>query len=548
MKNPNYIAITLGPIISTIIEAKKSRAKWAASYFFSWFTKMIVSEAKDKYKILLPYSKNILDAENGSGLYADRIYFYADENCTKLKIEGVINKIITDIAEDISKHLNRSNINYIPFLTDYLNCHVIETNSTELSLANLPLQTINNKLDKAELWKNAPYKYEENPLQAYFELQTYNKTKLVDDAFKGKSRYNIANKIKRYFYSLTEITTTTLFRLHQGRYEAIIEKVFYDQEISIEEDIELMDAFIADESEVFKVLPHHKYYAIMYADGDNIGTLLKGLDKRDDRNEALAEFSKSLLDFGVKTDKTIEEYGGNGIYLGGEDILAFLPVACVENGNKETTQNIFSLIKKIDENFKNTVQEVAKNYKIDEPTLSYGIMIGYYKKPLKESMLIALDLLNTNAKSKPNKNAIAIRFEKHSGQFTECCIEKNKNQSYNDINKFMLDYTSTLNYNTLEIDQNCKMLNGLVHRFKDTLFEKILLQITNVENLEERINAIFENFFDEQIHKQNQFLEKVKLMCKSLFEEYENKEEGLKILYSIARIALFINSKREENG
>ena len=49
-----YIAITIGPVVRTLMLTKKTRELWAASYLFSWIMKQLASELrKDPQRVFI---------------------------------------------------------------------------------------------------------------------------------------------------------------------------------------------------------------------------------------------------------------------------------------------------------------------------------------------------------------------------------------------------------------------------------------------------------------------------------------------------------------
>lgn len=536
-----YLALTIGPIYATFDQAKRTRAVWAASYFFSWFIKQLTYITKnDGYEILLPYSKTkpfiqggvplpyedvTCPSAYGSGLYADRIYF---EPCGKTKedLESIIKTVILKIANDI----NPNNVKAVStYLQQYLNYHIVEA---EISDKKLVLKTLNDLLDQQELKHNYALNNDHNYLIEYFEPKEISKSILAKDAF-GE------NNKDRKFRSIPEIATTTLYRTgDRVKYNGSLHADFKN------EDTELIDEL---KRNGFEILPYHKYYAVLYADGDNVGALLKRISGE---FGDLREFSKRLFDFGLKAEEVIANYGGNGIYLGGEDILAFLPMACLDEAGSKN-QTIFHVIQQLDECFADTLGIYAKEKGFDPPTLSYGIMISYLKHPLKESMHDAHDLMDKVAKTKPYKNAIGFRFQKHSGQFMECCIEKSKTSSWDFIKKMVEEYTKQIS-DEKELKTKSDLLSGVIHRLKDDLFFEIFCAAAH----EKRLEAFFENFFDEKVHlgtdnPKNIFLQKVRDLSEKVFKDYtdNNKnpdfQECRDIIFTVLRFIHFINSKRE---
>lgn len=540
MPNQTYIATTIGPIYQTIYEAKRSRATWAASYFFSWFNKQLFEAVeKANFNILLP-SNYKPKSKQGAGFYADRMYIKKEGGCSVENVKALASKIIATVATDIKAHISTSKTEQEIeiWLQQYINLHIIEVEAK----GDFHLAELNQQLDQAELFQNMPFDYDWNPIQAYFSLNISStsdeneKTLLCNDAYEQIE----GQKDFRYFRSIGEISTTTLLRQNAPKY---VELLYKDFKRKNTDDGEFVDALI--EEQAINLLPHHKYYAVLYADGDNIGNLLKELALQGD--DKLQEFSKALFEFGEKTETAIFQYGGNGIYLGGEDILAFLPLACIDNNGK-TTNTLFNLIKAIDYCFEETVQKIAKAQGLAAPTLSYGIMIAYYKYPLKEAMEKAHHLMEEAKNDKVNiyKNTIGLRLQKHSGQYMECFVDKSKMGSYNNIQKFIKKYTEHISYHTEELEND--LLSGFIHQFKNPLFEAVLIPAAT----NKRLIPFFDNFFNEDKHKKEtgkgDFLEDAKNLIESIFHDYPDTKEATKILYTIMRIVHFINSKKEQDA
>ena len=511
-----YLAVTIGPIYKTFAEAKRTRAVWAASYFFSWFMRNVLEKANEqKLNIFLPYSDKIYKGKYGSGFYADRLYFIKDENTTKEKLQEIIKCVIKEVQKETNNTVSES------FLTSYLNMHLIEKEIKEEELQvdtdTHPLKILNQLLDNKELQQNYTFNFDTNPLQKYF----VNKSKesyIAKDAF-GENK-------DRKFRSIAEISTTTLQRKNESEYIRALNIEFKN------EDIDLIDEL---KKAPFQLKPHHKYFAVVYADGDNIGELLKEINQHDLN---IKEFSKSLFAFGKKAEEIISDYGGNGIYLGGEDVLTFAPAACLSI-DKTKTHTLFYLIRQLDIAFDETVAKYAKENSTDKinltiPTMSYGVMLSYYKNPLKEAMTDAHKLLDEKAKSNC-KNAIAFRFQKHSGQYMECLINKHNTASSNAVYSLIEKYCNDLNTKSTEI------LSSIIQHFRDEVFVQLYITATVNDNLEH----FFSNYFNEKIHSDNKFLEDVKLFSKIIIKDYPKTEDSKAVLYTVLRYIHFINSDKE---
>lgn len=525
--NNTYIAITIGPIYKTFYEAKKTRSVWAASYFFSWFARTILEKAMcQNMSVFLPDTSLMtsqdgcckgVKGEHGAGLYADRLYFNKDENTSKEKLQEIIKSVIAEVEQ-------KSGSIPVDFLENYLNIHIVEKEITDLDLkVGYPLEILNKLLDNKELHQNYNFDFKKNELQSYF----LNKTNASENFLSGDA---FGEKKERMFRSISEIATTSLGR------EIKTKKVYGEavKDSMKRDEAELMDILV--EEKKLELKPFHKYFAVLYADGDEIGKMLKEINSK---NKDIKLFSKALFEFGLEAEKIISVYGGNAIYMGGEDILAFVPVACISEQNKEQL-NIFTLIKQLDISFDETVLKFAKENDLTQPTMSYGIMMAYYKYPLKEAMHKAHKLLVEDAKTN-GKNAIAFCFQKHSGQRFECKIEKVFRKSLQAI------YQITEAYSKLETEETNKsfeILSSIIQRFRDDSFTCLYMVAAKNQSLD----SFFKNFFNEDIHKDTPkavFLEAVKTFSEIVIDEYKEDTKSKEVIYTVLRFIHFINSKKE---
>lgn len=521
--NKTYIALTTGPIYGTFSQVKRTRAVWASSYLFSWLTKRIVAETKTEgFDIRLPYPEPV-QSIHGSGMYADRVYYVGDDTHNKAKLQGIVDTIIKELADDMDE-------DDFDFLKKYINVHIIETPFKDGDTIDAyPLDRINQMLDHKELQQNYVFEIEDNPLLVYLEQKLNDKNEKGDYYLLKKDAFN--NDTDRKFRSISEIATTTLERVDSlNIYRTAVQKTFK------KEDLDLIDEL---KNKGLLILPHLKYYAVIYADGDNIGQVLEASQSN---KQDLLEFSNQLFEFAKKAEQTIADYGGNGIYLGGEDILAFAPIACVDKDDTSKTKTIFDLIQGLDADFKATLGTFAASNGVAEPTLSYGIMMSYFKHPLKEAMKYAHELMDYKAKKMPNKNSIGICLQKHSGQRIECVMDKNNSNSYNEITELIASHTSS----TLG---NNEFLASMMHRLNDEMFFDLYAIAVDADiraGNTERLDAFFDNFFNEDVHRANDtFLRTLKGFSRKIIIDYNGREDRKNILFTTLRYIHFINSTND---
>lgn len=534
---PNsYLALTIGPIYDTFLQAKKTRTIWAASYFFSWFIGRILEESyKGSLNVLIPYfntSEGIVKSEYGSGIYADRIYYKTNDAASdEKKVRDIVKKIITEINIDA------------PFLEDYLNIHIVQSQNNSANL----LETLNDKLDQQELRKRFPQNINENKLVEWLALVP-TENDLMRIAFDNVS--------KRYFRSLPEIATTMLERITQEnkkKYKSIVVKSFDNDENDL---IDKLKTKFPDDFKHFM-----KYFAVIYADGDNIGKILESIKNDEDK---LKTFSQKMIEFGIAAEKIIAAYGGNGIYLGGEDILTFAPVACIKK-EADSLQTIFDLVDKLDTCFNNTVHTYANELSVTPlPTMSYGIHISYNKWPLNLSMSNAHTLLKEHAKKHfwklqqkdgQNKtvylkNTLSITLRKHSGHEITAHILKS-GESWKGIKTIVTKYTENLS------KENDKILAGIIHKLNDEVF----FTLFEIAARDGKIEAFFQNYFNEPVHTEGEkvpFLKDMRELAQQVIdvypavrdEKYEAKykrerNDARDILFFVFRFIHFIKSERD---
>jgi CRISPR-associated protein Cmr2 len=165
-----------------------------------------------------------------------------------------------------------------------------------------------------------------------------------------------------------------------------------------------------------------KYYAVITADGDKMGAKIK--EEATQKPENIKELSKKLYDFFTKDDDihtiTNKHFGGELIYAGGDDILAFIPV-------KFEDKTFLDYIQVLDDRFKTVVG--------NDVSLSFGVNIAYYKYPLRNAINSAFDLLHVAKSDEHIKNRVSLKITKHSGQEfgTTLALQEERYKKYKDL-------------------------------------------------------------------------------------------------------------------
>lgn len=144
------------------------------------------------------------------------------------------------------------------------------------------------------------------------------------------------------------------------------------------------------------------YYAILAADGDNMG---KFIDSKQTLDEHQA-FSRQISAFAEKVPAMIARYQGKCIFAGGEDILAYLPL-----------HQALLCLRELDAEYKNQMRGAAitENGKALQPTLSGGLVIAHHLEPLSDVLRLVRQAEKEAKNFSPKKNALCVILSKHSG-------------------------------------------------------------------------------------------------------------------------------------
>lgn len=468
-----YLALTIGPIYKTLSTAKKTRELWGGSYLFSYIIKEIISAFKER-EFIVPYIKDKSIFESGSevGLFHDRFIFQAEDG-DKKKLEKTVGNVLKSLSENTPLDLG--------FIKNYFHIHIVEK---ELEENANPILELTPYLDTAELFYSIG-QFKENYLT---KMLQGNNAFLTKDAFGGK----------KYFPSLPQIALSDMIKENPE----IIQLISKEDELNIYDNKELD----------FK--PYHKYYAIVHADGDSMGKVVKKLKIKND----FQDFSKKLFEYCTTSHALIQKYGGESIYAGGDDLLFFAPVVSGD-------ETIFTLCDEISKDF-------DKSFK-GEATLSFGISIQYYKFPLYEALEKSRNLLFDDEKGAKSgdKNNIAFSVTKHSGQTFDAVMHKGDKELYENFKLFS---------SNIKGGEGLDNFLGSLHHKLDT-YQVILSSIGKEKT---RLEAFFENYFNKDEHKQ--YAEIFEQMVDFLYEAYKNddKKKALKSVYATLRFIKFIQGDK----
>ncbi|MDZ4751168.1 MAG: type III-B CRISPR-associated protein Cas10/Cmr2 [Flavobacteriales bacterium] len=612
MINTQYIGITIGPIYKTFKKAEKTRELWGGSYLFSYLCRKLVQRLNaDKFKILLPSPAAVDDIHPGVGLYPDRIIIQAGEDkwayVTKVVVkikEEVVNEIMTAIktypafdpfAKLLKQKVQENWDGAKDYLLNYLQVYTVLANPDALNLKtdkgeNLGIvRSMNVLLDHAEL-RSSIAGFDPDPMKVF--LRGINHSWLLRDAF-NTTEYGKDRKKFLHFPSLPEITTTELRFISdeiKEQYDKIVRRDYLDLiEKEKETTAALAEGVIdiesdAKEDELLAILfsiegtkdyhrTYHRYVAIVHGDGDRIGSLIGAL-----KPEEVTKFSEDLLEFAKAANIVIAGsrftggcqtdwgYGGAPIYIGGDDLVFFAPVASrKKEGDNQMFQTVFHLIRDIDQKFdvifnKKNANGEYENYpslkeKKDRPCMTYGVSIGYLKHPLHETYEQSFELMkavkNNDYKS---RNRINFKVQKHSGQWFGGVIDKNDEASWNAF-LLLLDANNTSDPKLEKAEQFINSLSQKL-RFYQSAIQHRAVKDNEVE-LKESITALFDNALDEGVHQYTEdYWKKIcALLIGMLNQSKKNEgrslreriEEAIDTLHGQLRFIHFIRSNEFRN-
>ncbi len=499
-----YIGLTICPIYKTLKNAKKTRELWGGSYIFSYIMKFVIKSFKNR-KFVIPYVdcndeefEKLLSDKMSVGIFHDRLIFESENNDFD-ELRAEIDKILTEIAVQIAAHIKADTKAVTSFIKTYFRLYFCEIEFDE----NTGYKTINKKingyLDSLELQESFIPEEEKNYV-ADFLLNIKNSF-LFNEAFEKNIPFKSVPEIAVASLNLKPINIDNYNRIFRN----------YDKN-SDDENYDIYQ-HIKDAYKINNIKQHCKYMAIVHADGDYMGDTIEGLEN----NEDFKAFSKKLFKFDLSVPKLIEDCGGETIFAGGDDLLFFAPVV-----NKNKT--VFDILHTIDDIFNKQFADREK-----KPTLSFGVSISYYKFPLYEALEISRNLLK-KAKKMKNKNAIAFRMLKHSGQYFEAVFRK-QSPEY----KFLLNLLKDIN----PAKEDEKLMSSIIY----TLFSsQALLEAT--ANDKDKLDNFFTNSFNEPIHKTSHHkaqIESIKDLISAVYQsDNYKKEERARTIYSTLRLNKFI--------
>lgn len=537
----SYGGFTIGPIYDVMRHARKTRELWFGSYLFSWYMEKIISELiRADIEFITPYAKNI-DAVTGrlapntsrAGKYHDRFVVRSSLSPEILfeQVEAANDKtmsFLVDLAYAIAareknggRAPDRNRIGEI--VSGYFQPRFFAVNSGEID-ARRPVDSADRFLDTLEesftftpgksadtchrcktLPGVASARDIENDEVIRLTLCPFCLMKLRANALPAfipelKSRLgeSLDEKNRLHYPSIPEISARQIFELPE--IQPLKEKA---EEIS---DIfqKVRESLNEDQRKLLKA--YHKYFAVVQADGDNLGKLAGSMSD-------VTELSERLFTFAESAEKRIEAFGGEPVYLGGDDLLAFMPVHY--NG-----KTVIDFIKAVSDDYSALVDKGSGN-----TAISFGCNIAYHKFPLSTARQRAGSLLFEKAKEE--KNSLALCFTRHSGAEIEFTLKINEPEFslFQDLVDAMLNQSVEL--------------PGGVH-YNLARFKLLLMAIPEKDRLE----AFFQNNFNEAVHKRyGEGFEKLIDLLNHSLNRGGDRSEHVQTVLNILKFIKFLTGK-----
>lgn len=584
-----YIGISIGPIDKTMQMGTKTRETWAASYLISYICRSLIEEFNSKgckpENYIMPYWAPAENIKPGAGFLADKIILAESDTFSYLDIIDAISTVKKSLADKIIKaltdnskearYLKRQNgyqkvgiseiVNNKEKATEYLQKYFqIYSCEVDLSAEIIPginrLRTINTVLDQLEL-RYSLVDADPNPLRLF--LHAVNHTFLLQDCFHEKITH---------FDSLPEIALRELRTKYETKYDTASETVYEtikkatedetkiaENEVIDEDDKEPFASLIAlassEEEDFFRT--YHNYVAVVIADGDKLGKLLKAIEAKGKDNSQfqtdIEAFSKRLHDFSKKAYAIIAGsryttgkkedwgYGAAPVYMGGDDLLFFAPVANIVMGKKKT---IFDVVKDIDDCFSKCFdQNEYQNLKDDDdneikPCISFGVYISYIKHPLREAVMRSRELLYEAKNSKfETRNRLNFEVRKHSGSTFGAIINKSETQLFSDF--LML-------INNEESPDKEQFLSSVTQKMREQKST-----VTSVLANKWHLDAYFDDEFNKEVHaSQRRYLDQCRdyLFSVSQLDPSKNPENEklLENFFAALKLNHFLHARTND--
>lgn len=488
--NKNYIALTIGPIYETMSYCQKTRELWTGSYFFSYFMRSLMQELVD-LDFIIPYvdkERAIFNNYFEEGVFHDR-FIAQSETLSKEQLKTLIENKIDKVLNSIAINLLKDEKSFEALKKYFQYTYIIATEKDLLAGTDKEniIFAIDAILDSMELQNS--FDFNNSTKVATISKKDHKQkidgkvnpiAKLQYETHKMK---NIINDSILSFKSIPFIATADIMNKNIGS-ENLKRAILDIDDDNIDGYDEFYKLLQQEQHDAFK--PHHKYYAVIYADGDKMGSTIRSIYNDKDKDEKIKDFSKNIYEYITKNSdpendrlsKVFDDFGGMLIFAGGDDILALCPIFGKDG------EDIFTFIEKLSERFKEQMKKSNA-----EVSLSFGLSIQYYKSPMIGAIDRANDLLFNKAKkhnTADKSGSLALSLTKHSGQTFNGEFFISDDESYDKYKKL---FTEVLN-------EKVELPHNIQYALKK--YEYVIIDIfKNYQNeAEKRIDTLFKKLIE----------------------------------------------------
>jgi len=503
MEKLYILAISNGPILKTILQAKTTRELWGASYLLSVITEKEMDLVIPGGKFLAP--AKVSGNRLGAACYPERAYWQLSTFLSEEQLSTLKHTLWDQLAGELSCTGCKAALQKY-LRTNFVQVEVDPSRWPSASFLT-PVNTLLDTMDFMEKWNElSDFKIIDQIIAKKSGLKGRERPiyKWRSDSNQGFAHTgDFAGGLGR-FPNMLEIATSPLPKNAQHRQwykESVIDATNKYMADLIEYEDGKTDIEPIEKDLITKIkgefkndfLECHNYVCIVYADGDGIGQYLKENVAHDP--DRFKQFSEKLRDFSLQATLSIIDYGGLPVFSGGDDLLFYAPVySAAKDGC--SFKFIFDLLLHLNDMI---------GHQLPGLSMSFGVAIGHYKQPMDQGLKIARDQLFEQAKKISGKNSISVHLEKHSGSGFKFNISLKKRAEDSSIERMIDLLKLMLDKNVFHAERaiDAKFLKSVMYKLQ--LHEKLLSIVFNKFGLEQEINSRLRNFFNnnfnEEVHK-----------------------------------------------
>jgi CRISPR-associated protein Cmr2 len=321
---------------------------------------------------------------------------------------------------------------------------------------------------------------------------------------------------KRYYHreykkSVVDVALEKYLTEHKSRIQEILknhgksdlfEKDKQNIYIEVLENNKEDQALIESLKELYKEIGKKPpvYYAIVVMDGDSMG---EKISKAFEENK-IKIITEKLSEFSKEVKGIVKKYSGMTVYSGGDDVLVLFPLETALKGYME-------IISQFKDKFKD-MKDAGYNF-----TASAGLVISHYKIPLSYILQEARSAESKAKKVDKKKDAVYIKYIKHSFSSAEAPIKNDHLQLFEELISFLSDEDFPF---------------GFIYQLQELL----LPYLPKTED-EEPVEKLTKYLIEKKPYKRKKELAEFMLNTKELF----NFKEPEKIINTL-KVAKFIAS------